>query len=104
MVLTDPIAPMPRGTPLPVCLAALIVWLALSFVALIASRKRSRPALAIDLLLGWTLIAWALSRAMALNRRRSTGLLRHRHAHDRSEPRVSTLDRDPKASATQRRP
>ena len=103
MVLTDPIVPMPRGTPLSVCLVALLVWLALSVVALIVSRKRSGPVLAINLLLGWTLIGWALRRAIALNRRRSTGLLRHRNAHDQSEPRVSTFDRDPKASEAQRR-
>ena len=67
MVLTHPIIPTPLGAPLPVLLIASLAYLAPSVAAIIASRQRSGAVLAINLLMGWTLIGWAVSLAMALD-------------------------------------
>jgi hypothetical protein len=68
MVLTQPIFPPPPDAPLLFVLVALGVYVVPSVVGLITSHQKIRPVLAINLLLGWTVVGWAVSLAMALDR------------------------------------
>ena len=104
MVLTQPIVPTLSDALLPVLLVALVVYLAPSVVALAVNHKRSLRVLAINLLLGWTLIAWALSLRMALDRRRSTRLAGHGDAPRRSASPATPFDRRSLASGPRKRP
>jgi Superinfection immunity protein len=79
MVLTQPTLPTHSELPGLLVLIAL-VYLAPSIVAVAVSRQRSRAVLAVNLLVGWTLVGWAVSLAMALDRARSTT--------DRLDPRA----------------
>ena len=67
MVLPQPIIPTVRDASLPVFLVALVVYLAPSVVAFTINRRQSRAVLAINLFLGWSLVGWAVSIAMALD-------------------------------------
>jgi Superinfection immunity protein len=80
VVLTHPIFPTLSDAPPAAPVVALVVYLAPSVVALIVNRERSRPVVAINLLLGWTLIGWALGLWMALERYRSSQLPRQARA------------------------
>jgi hypothetical protein len=80
VVLTHPIFPTLSDAPPALPVVALVVYLAPSVVALTVSRERSRPVLVINLLLGWTLIGWALSLWMALERYRASQLPRDARA------------------------
>jgi Superinfection immunity protein len=71
MVLTHPTLPTQSDLPGLLILIAL-VYLAPSVVAVTVNRQRSRAVLAVNLLVGWTLVGWAVSLAMALDRARST--------------------------------
>jgi hypothetical protein len=73
MVLTHPILPTLHDAPLPVLLVLFVVYLAPSVVALTTSRQQFHPVLAINLLLGWTVVGWAISLAVALGRTRLGG-------------------------------
>jgi hypothetical protein len=91
MILTQPIVPTVRDASLPVLLVALVVYLTPSVVAFTISRKHSLPVLAINLFLGWSLVGWAVSLAMALDLlgwmtlppKRIAGLRRARHRGSR---------------------
>jgi hypothetical protein len=91
MFLTQPFVPTVRDASLPVLLVALVVYLTLSVVAFTISRERSRAVLAINLFLGWSLVGWAVSLAMALDLvgwitlppKRIAGLRRARHRRSR---------------------
>ena len=65
MILTQPIVPTVRDASLPAFLVALAVYLTPSVVAFTINRKHSRAVLTINLFLGWSLVGWAVSLAMA---------------------------------------
>jgi hypothetical protein len=91
MILTQPFVPTVRDASLPVLLVALVVYLTPSVVAFTISRKHSLPVLAFNLFLGWSLVGWAVSLAMALDLlgwmtlppKRIAGLRRARHRRSR---------------------
>ena len=104
MILTQPIVPTVRDASLPVLLVALVVYLTPSVVAFTISRKRSRAVLAINLFLGWSLVGWAVSLAMALERLRSAGVPLQANLHKPGARLPTAVTRRSRVGGPERRP
>jgi hypothetical protein len=105
MILTQPLVPTVRDASLPVLLVALlVVYLTPSVVAFTISRERSRAVLAINLFLGWSLVGWAVSLAMALERLRSAGVPPHANLHEPGARLPTAVTRRSRVGGPQRRP
>lgn len=104
MILTQPIVPTVRDASLPVLLVALVVYLTPSVVAFTISRKHSLPVLAINLFLGWSLVGWAVSLAMALERLRSAGVPLQANLHKPGARVPTAVTRRSRVGGPERRP